>query len=86
MADISRFYGVVIKMYLVDHAPAHLHAVYGENEALLALDTLDLFRGNLPRRAAAMVLEWAALHREELRTDWTLAQAGRPILPIPPLD
>jgi hypothetical protein len=86
LADISHFYGLVVKIYLADHAPAHVHAVYDDHEALLSIDTLDLFRGDLPRRAAALLLEWAALHREELRANWGLAQAGKRILPIPPLD
>ncbi|HEY1217291.1 MAG: DUF4160 domain-containing protein [Bryobacteraceae bacterium] len=29
-----------------------------------------MLRGELPRRAMAVVLEWAALHRQELRADW----------------
>ena len=86
MPDISRFYGIVIKMYLVDHAPAHFHALYGDHEALFSIETLEMPRGNLPRRATPMVLEWAMQHREELRADWALAQAGNSLLPIPPLD
>jgi hypothetical protein len=46
---------------------AHFHAIYGEHEALIEIETLMVFRGSLPRRALALVLEWAALHRAELR-------------------
>ena len=28
MPEISRFYGIVIRMYGLDHAPPHMHAVY----------------------------------------------------------
>ena len=86
LPEICRFYGIVIKTHFADHAPSHFHAVYGDHEALLSIETLEMFRGDLPRRAAALVLEWAALHRDELRAGWTLAQAGKPLLPIPPLE
>lgn len=50
------------------------------------LDTLAIRDGYLPRRAMAMVLEWAAAHREELYTDWTLAAEHRPLNKIEPLE
>jgi hypothetical protein len=84
--EISRFFGIVIAMYYNDHQPSHFHASYGEYEALIAIDTLAAFRGRLPRRAMALVLEWAALHREELRTDWQRASSGATPLPIAPLE
>jgi hypothetical protein len=86
LSDISRFYGIVIRMYLADHAPAHVHAIYGDHEALLSLEGMEMFRGTLPRRAGALLLEWAVLHRDELMADWALGQAGKPLSPIPPLD
>ncbi len=73
-------------MYYNDHDPPHFHAVYSEDEALIDIDTLSIVRGELPRRALAMVLEWAVMHREELRQDWELARSGRVPVPIAPLD
>ena len=86
LPDISRFYGVSIKMYPADHAPAHFHVLYGDHEALFSIDTLEMFRGDLPRRAVPLVLEWALVHRDELRASWAQAQAGKPLLPVPPLE
>lgn len=86
MPEISRFFGIVIRMFYNDHEPSHFHAAYGDHEALIAIDTLAVIRGQLPRRALALVLEWAALHREELRHDWMLARTGQPPQPIEPLD
>ena len=83
--EISRFFGIVIRMFFNDHQPSHFHAVYGDDEALIEIDTLDVFRGALPRRALALVLEWAALHRDDLRRDWELAKSGQPVEPIEPL-
>jgi hypothetical protein len=73
-------------MYFGDHQPPHSHAVYAEYEALVEIETLALYRGALPRRALAMVLEWAMVAREELRRNWDSARLGRPLQPIPPLE
>jgi hypothetical protein len=69
-----------------DHEPPHFHVAYGEFEALIEVETLAVYRGELPRRALAMVLEWAALHRDELRQDWHLPKTGQPPQPIAPLE
>ncbi len=70
----------------LDHEPAHFHAIYGDYEALIEIETLAIYRGELPRRALALVLEWAAIHRGELERNWDLARGGRQIEPIAPLD
>lgn len=72
MPTICVFYGILIKMYWNDHAPPHFHVEYGEHRALYSIQTLELFKGALPRRAHALVLEWAAMHRIELMEDWQL--------------
>lgn len=86
MPEVTRFFGIVIRMYYRDHDPAHFHAEYGEHEALIEIETLSILRGELPRRAMALVLEWAALHRQELRVDWERARGGTPLESIAPLD
>ena len=68
------------------HAPAHFHAEYSGQEALVTIETLEVLRGRLPRRALALVLEWAAVHRDELRADWERARSGQRLTPIPPLE
>ena len=72
MPTISVFYGIVIQMYWKDHGPPHFHALYAEHEALIDIRELRVLRGSLPRRAMALVLEWAAERRDELTEDWTL--------------
>ena len=86
MPAISRFFGLVISMYHDDHAPPHFHVRYAEYRAKVRIDTLDLEEGELPRRALAMVLEWAVLHRTELRSSWSKAQMGLPLEQIKPLE
>ena len=86
MPTISTFYGVVIRMYWADHAPPHFHAHYGGWEASIEIQTLRITDGSLPRRALALTLEWAALHREELLEDWQLCTMKQTPKRIPPLD
>jgi hypothetical protein len=83
---ISRFFGIVISMYYDDHVPAHFHSRYAEHRAKVAIESLSITEGKLPRRALALVLEWAELHKEELQQNWQLARDGLPLKPIAPLD
>ena len=76
MPRISEFFGITIAMYYNDHAPPHFHAKYAEYEATVAIETLELVSGALPNRALGLVLEWAALHRRELRKNWEAARGG----------
>ena len=86
MPEISRFFGIVIRMFYDDHAPPHFHASYAEHEVLITIETLAVLRGQVPRRAHALILEWAALHRAELEADWELARSQQPLNPVAPLE
>lgn len=86
MPRLSEFFGIIIAMYYSDHSPPHFHARYAEHEATVNVDTLEVLEGSLPRRALALVLEWAALHRTELHSNWGNARRGLPLVPIPPLE
>lgn len=72
-------------MYYRDHAPAHFHAIYGEYEVTVEIDA-GRVEGHLPPRALAHVQEWRQLHRAELLEAWRLAQAGKPLMRIEPLE
>jgi hypothetical protein len=85
MPEISRFFGIVIAMYYNDHEPAHFHARYGSKKAKVLIDPPTLIDGDLPPRALGMVLEWAALHRDELLENFTATIEGRPTQRIEPL-
>ncbi len=86
MPRISTFFGIVISMYYEDLLPPHFHATYAGCRAAIRIDTLEILRGSLPRRALALVAEWALLHRPELVADWDRARHLQPLESIPPLD
>jgi hypothetical protein len=85
MPTISFFYGIAIRMYYRDHAPPHFHAIYGGNEAFIAIETGEILAGYLPRTAARLVAEWSLVHRMELRDNWRRAEANQPLERIPGL-
>jgi hypothetical protein len=73
-------------MYWDEHAPPHFHATHGEDEAVIRIEDPTVIRGELPRRALGLILEWAALHREELTENWYLCAKGRTPKKIRPLE
>jgi Domain of unknown function (DUF4160) len=82
---ISRFYGIVIRMYFADHAPPHFHAFYAGEEAVLEIASGQVMRGAMPDRALRMVREWVPLHRRELLDNWDRLQVPDQPLAISPL-
>ncbi len=85
MPEISRFYGIIIKMFYADHRPPHFHAQYGEYEALVNIQTLGIVGGFLPPRAMGLVMEWTTLHQKELLAFWKSAEELKPLGHIEPL-
>ncbi|HVD39978.1 MAG TPA: DUF4160 domain-containing protein [Solirubrobacterales bacterium] len=85
MPRISIFYGIVIAMYYREHGVPHFHALYGEHEASIAIESLEPLRGYLPPRALRLVKQWASIHRDELLQNWNLAEQGEGLERIAPL-
>ncbi len=85
MPEISRFFGIVIKMFFDDHNPPHFHAEYSGDLALIDIRNLSVFSGYLPPRVRGFVIEWATIHQQELSDDWDRAQAQQDLLKIAPL-
>ncbi len=79
MPEISRFYGIVITMYWNDHPPPHFHARHGDDEALIEIETLQIYEGRLKPTALRLVQQWAAEHHEELRANWQRARRPDPL-------
>jgi hypothetical protein len=86
MPTLSTFYGILIRMFWQEHNPPHFHALYGDAEVTINIMTLEILKGSLPRRALALVLEWAVIHREELMEAWNKCSNNQLPQPIAPLD
>lgn len=85
MPEISRFLGIMIKMFLKDHNPPHFHAFYGGDEAVFSIETGQMIQGEFPVRKAALVTAWAIVHREELLDNWNNLSKGKEAKKIDPL-
>ena len=88
MPELSRFYGIVIRMFEergARHHKRHFHAAYGSHEAVFSIDTLDVIAGTLPRPQRRLVQAWGELHRAELMDDWRRLLAGQSVRRIAPL-
>ena len=83
MPEISRFYGIVIKMFFKpkEHEPSHIHALYGEYMGEFNIKTMDMIQGDLPIKAQELVREWLSAHQNELQEMWD----NQVIRKLPPL-
>ncbi|MBQ6118898.1 MAG: DUF4160 domain-containing protein [Clostridia bacterium] len=72
MPEITRFYGIIIKMFFKpkEHEPSHIHALYGEYMGEFNIRTMEMIQGDLPVKAQELVREWLSAHQEELQQMW----------------
>ena len=85
MPEISRFFGISIKMFFGDHLPPYFHAEYGEFKAQVDIRSFVVISGDLPPRALGMVVEWTSQHQDKLIELWDLASKNRAFHRIEPL-
>jgi hypothetical protein len=83
MPALSRFYGIVIKMYFLqgEHNPPHVHAIYNEDAIAIDFMTGEELEGYLPPKALAMVKEWVRLNKDALQEIWKTQKYKK----LPPL-
>jgi len=86
MPEISRFFGIIIRMYFGEHMPPHFHAEYGEHKASIDIQALAVIGGQLPPRALGMVIEWGSQYRRELFELWERAANQQPLHRLSPLE
>lgn len=72
MPEISRFYGLIIKMYfrIAEHNPPHFHVIYGENAGIFDIASMQMLEGDLPQKAQNLIAEWGNKHKDELLHIW----------------
>ena len=84
MPEISKFYGIIIYMYIDDHNPPLFHVWYDDYQAEITIKE-GIVRGEMPRRALRLVFEWLDLHRDELLENWerlSNSEAAKKIAPL----
>jgi len=65
-----------------EHNPPHVHAIYGEDMAALAIKSRAVIEGGLPPKALSLVTEWLELHEDELLEIWETQEFKQ----LPPLE
>lgn len=88
MPELSRFFGIIIRMYLeagIQHHVPHFHAYYQNESGVFSIEPVELIAGNFHRKQQRLIEAWAELHADELINDWKLLQSGRLPTPIEPL-
>jgi hypothetical protein len=88
MPELCRFFGIIITMYSEKnavHNKPHFHARYNEFEASIDIEDYTV-SGHLPPKVLGMVIEWAAIHKEELLEDWHLLYNHNKPKKIKPLE
>jgi hypothetical protein len=68
-------------VFFCDHPPPHFQAIYGEYNALVSIESLEIIEGDLPSRAQKLVLEWATLYQQDLLQMWNSQEFRK----LPPL-
>lgn len=83
MPEICRFYGIIIKIFFTnEHNPPHFHAVYGEYNGSFLIENLEMYEGDLPKKAQNLIMEWALLHKDEIINMWDTKTLKK----LPPLE
>lgn len=84
MPVLSRFYGIIIRMYFLqsEYNPPHIHAIYNDDVAAVDFMTGNVIEGYLPPKALNMVREWISIYREDLKTIWETQEFKS----LPPLE
>lgn len=84
MPVIARFYGMIVKMYLLgkEHNPPHIHVIYGDYNAVIDIQTLGVLEGDLPGRGLSIAQEWTKIYQAELLDIWETQNFRK----LPPLE
>jgi len=86
MPEISRFFGIIIRMFYDEHEPPHFHADYQGNNAVFDFCG-NVLKGDIKSRTARkLIRDWIDLHVHELKENWELARTDNEIKKISPLD
>ncbi|MBE6349841.1 MAG: DUF4160 domain-containing protein [Spirochaetaceae bacterium] len=84
MPEISRFYGIIIKMFFKpkEHEPSHIHALYGEYVGIFNIKTHEMIDGDLPIKAQSLIKEWLQINEQKLQEMWNTQKIEK----LPPLE
>ena len=87
MPALSMLFGIIVRMQSEQggkHNKPHVHALYGDNEIVVAIDG-EILEGSFPNKQLKLLLAWIAIHEDELNANWELLSNGEGYFKIEPL-
>lgn len=85
MPEISRFYGVIILMFIDDHNPPHIHVHYAGTRTSISIED-HVVHGSLPKRLQKIVIKWMDEHHGELVENWNRLKRMQDPYPVEPFE
>lgn len=80
MGKLIQIGNIIIRVYANDHLPPHFHIITPDADALVDIETLEILRGKLSRKAEAEALAWAKTNHILIIDEWN---RKNPRFPIP---
>ena len=87
MPIISKFYGIIVRMYFIDnkqHNLPHIHVNYNEYRSIFDLDG-NIREGYIPKSQQKILQAWIEIHNIELKKLWDVLLQGKEGYKIEPL-
>ena len=66
MPTLYRINGIDFDCYNGDHAPPHIHVIYGEYEVLIEIITLNIYAGGIPNKQLKLAMNYISENQEYL--------------------
>ena len=85
MPVVSIFFGIVIRMFYLEHGVPHFHAEYQGEQATFTFDGRLLAGAIGSKTALRLVKQWSLANRAELEANWVSARMGELLRRIAPL-
>ena len=85
MPEISRFFGIIIRMFTNEHGKPHFHAFYQDYQVSIEIES-GVIAGRFPPNALRLVQDWRELHREQLLECWSHGMLSGTLNKIEPLE
>jgi len=79
MGKLIQIGNIIIRVYANDHLPPHFHIITPDADALVDIETLEILRGKLSRRAEAEALAWAKANGSLIVEEWIRTNPRFPI-------
>ena len=66
MPTVEIIDGIKINIYSNEHPPPHFHVIYGGDEAMIGITSLEILKGSLPNKQFKKITKWAFVHQKAL--------------------